>query len=92
MSRPEPRVLHTFEQEEITDVLAAERIFAITYQNRLVSLRITLPSLIADHPVRKYKKSMYPNEGSARLQARRLNQQFDTEDFNYCELTQQFKL
>ncbi len=91
MARPEPQILIGNQTEVLTEILAAERIFAVTYQNRLIGLRVT-EETVEHTPKRKYKKTMYNNLGSAALQARRLNLLFNTTDFNYVEITQQYKL
>lgn len=90
MSRPEPEIIASIQSDVLTEVLAAERVFAVTYQNRLIGMRVT-QEFVERAPHRKYKKTMYNNEGSAALQARRLNELFDTTDFNYFEVTRQLK-
>lgn len=82
MSRPRPRILaeivdkKTYHSEQ---VLAAHGIWAVFYDNAPCNLR-TLNQL-QQHPGPKYKKVAFSNPGHAINLARKLNQQFRTDQF-----------
>lgn len=89
MSRPKPRVL-----AEITDrqtyrseqVLAAEGIWAVFYDNAPINLKTA--NLLVQYPGPKYKKVSFSNSGHAINLARKLNSQFKTDKFTVVLLTQ----
>lgn len=84
MARPKPNVILTHSQADGTtwQVLAAPKIYILTYQGQAFNL---CTESIMDSQPRKYKKTAYANEGSARARARELNQLFMTEDFSYYQ-------
>lgn len=89
MSRPKPTIVlsstnpRTYKSEE---VLSADAIYAVFYQNKPINLR-TLNSLVS-YPGPKYKKVSFSNPGHAFNLAERLNKMFKTEEFTVVELTQ----
>lgn len=88
MSRPKPKVL-----TEITDkgtyhtqqVLAAEGIWAVFYQNRPINLKTA--NMLVSYPGPKYRKVSFSNSGHAVNLAKKLNEQFKTTEFSVVLLT-----
>jgi hypothetical protein len=93
MSRPKPNILlthtnpRTYKSEE---VLAADAIYAVFYQDKPINLR-TLNSLIS-YPGPKYKKVSFSNPGHAFNLADKMNKLFKTTDFSVVELKQGRKI
>jgi hypothetical protein len=89
VSRPRPTILleavnkQTYKSEQ---VLQAEAIYSVFYQNSPINLR-TIHSLIS-YPGPKYKKVSFSNPGHAFNLAERMNKIFQTEDFVVVRLTQ----
>lgn|GEM_PF-561964 len=89
VSRPKPKILievtnkSTYKTEQI---LSADAVYAVFFQGKPVNLR-TVYQLIA-YPGPKYKKSSFGNKGHAFNLAKKLNEQFKTNDFAVYELTQ----
>ena len=89
MSRPKPTVLleavnkQTYKAEQ---VLQAEAIYSVFYQNNPINLR-TIHSLIS-YPGPKYKKVSFSNPGHAFNLAERMNKIFNTDEFVVVKLTQ----
>lgn len=82
MSRPKPTVLveHTDKQTYKTEqVLAAEGVWAVFYQNQPINLKTH--NLLVQYPGPKYKKVSFSNPGHAINLARKLNIQFRTDQF-----------
>lgn len=82
MSRPKPEVLieHTNKQTYKTEqVLAAEGVWAVFYQDRPINLKTH--NLLVQYPGPKYKKVSFANQGHAINLARKLNSQFRTDQF-----------
>jgi hypothetical protein len=88
MSRPKPTVLlevtnkKTYKTEQ---VLEAEAIWAVFYQDHPVNLKTT--SLIAQQVGPKYKKVSFSNSGHAINLADKLNKLFNCQDFSVYKLT-----
>ena len=87
MSRPKPNVLleitnkKTYKTEQ---VLAADAIWAVFYQDRPINLRTTHVITQAIGP--KYKKISFSNSGHAFNLAEKLNKTFNTVDFSVYKL------
>jgi len=81
MARPGAEVKHSIEVGDGTtwEILAADRYYAITYQQQPISIRISRGSMTGNGFI--YKKMTYTNLGSARLQCQRLNHRFKCADF-----------
>ena len=82
MSRPKPEVLTEKTNKETykTDqVLASEGIWAVYYQGRPINLRSA--NLLVQFPGPKYKKVSFSNPGHAINLAKKLNKQFNTNEF-----------
>lgn len=87
MSRPKPTILCRNidpDTHKVSEVLASEAIYAVYYQNKPINLR-TLHNLISD-PGPKYKKVSFSNPGHAFNLAEKLNEMFQTNDFQVYEL------
>lgn len=88
MSRPKPKVLleytnkKTYKAEQI---LEAEAIWAVFYQGAPFNLKSF--NSITSYPGPKYKKVSFSNPGHARNLAKKLNQTFNTNDFQVIKLT-----
>jgi len=88
MARPKPTIVlenvnpKNYKAEQ---VLNAEAIYAVFYQEKPINLR-TLSHLIS-YPGPKYKKVSFSNSGHAFNLAERLNKMFKTTDFNVFKLT-----
>ena len=88
MARPKPTIVleninsKTYKAEQI---LEAEAIYAVFYQNKPINLR-TLSHLVS-YPGPKYKKVSFSNSGHAFNLAERLNKMFKTTEFAVFKLT-----
>lgn len=88
MSRPAPKVLleninkKTYRSEQ---VLAANAIWAVFYQGQPFNLKSS--NALTNFPGPKYKKTSFSNEGHAHNLAKKLNEMFNTNDFDVRKLT-----
>lgn len=88
MSRPKPRVLleyidkKTYKTEQI---LEADAIWAVFYKGAPFNLK-TFNSLTS-YPGPKYKKVSFSNKGHAINLCKKLNESFNTTDFQVMKLT-----
>jgi hypothetical protein len=93
MSRPKPKILleltnkKTYKTEQI---LEADAIWAVFYQDKPINLKIT--SLVANQLGPKYKKVSFSNSGHAINLANKLNKMFNVKDFSFYQLTTGKKL
>lgn len=93
MSRPKPKILleltnkKTYKTEQI---LEADAIWAVFYQDNPINLKIT--SLVANQLGPKYKKVSFSNSGHAINLANKLNKMFNVKDFSVYQLTTGTKL
>lgn len=89
MSRPKPTVLlehvnkKTYRAEQ---VLEAEAIWAVFYQNKPFNLKSA--NMLTNYPGPKYKKVSFSNPGHAHNLAKKLNDMFNCSDFDVVKLTQ----
>ena len=89
MSRPKPTILlestdrKSYKSEQ---VLAAEGIWAVFYQNKPFNLKSA--NMLNNYPGPKYKKVSFSNPGHAFNLAKKMNTMFNTEDFTVVKLTQ----
>ena len=89
MSRPKPTVLlenvdkKTYKSEQ---VLQAEAIWAVFYQGAPFNLKPA--NMLTNYPGPKYKKVSFSNPGHAHNLAKKLNDMFNSEDFQVVKLTQ----
>jgi hypothetical protein len=88
MSRPAPTILlenidkKTYRSEQ---VLAANAIWAVFYQGQPFNLKSS--NALTNFPGPKYKKTSFSNEGHAHNLAKKLNQMFNTTEFDVRKLT-----
>jgi hypothetical protein len=88
MSRPAPTILlenidkKTYKSEQ---VLAANAIWAVFYQGQPFNLKSS--NALTNFPGPKYKKTSFSNEGHAHNLAKKLNQMFNTTEFDVRKLT-----
>ena len=88
MSRPKPKILlesvnkHTYKAEQ---VLSADAIFSVFYQDKPINLRIL--NTLVSYPGPKYKKVSFSNPGHAFNLAERLNKMFNTTEFVVIKLS-----
>lgn len=93
MSRPKPNVLleitnkKNFKTEQ---VLEAEAIWAVFYQDKPINLKTT--SIVVQALGPKYKKVSFSNAGHAVNLAEKLNKMFNTKDFSVFKLVTGEKL
>ena len=83
MSRPKPTVLVEITDKETyktEQVLASDGIWAIYYQDRPINLKTS--NYLVQYPGPKYKKVSFSNPGHAINLAKKLNEQFKTDEFS----------
>jgi hypothetical protein len=88
MARPTARIIETLDE---LDIMAVQGIWCLTYDDEIVSSRRRNPS-VSQGQTKHYSKVAYPNEASARMQARRLNLRYNTDLFAVICLYQAEKL
>jgi hypothetical protein len=87
VSRPKPKVMleitnkKTYKTEQ---VLEAEAIWAVFYQDQPINLKTT--SVVVNQLGPKYKKVSFSNSGHAVNLAEKLNKMFQTQDFSVYKL------
>ena len=88
MSRPKPEIIlenvnkKSYRSEQ---VLKAEAIWAVFYQNKPFNLKSS--NVLTNYPGPKYKKVSFSNPGHAHNLAKKLNDLFNTTDFTVVRLT-----
>ena len=88
MSRPKPTVLAEVTNKatyKTDQVLASDGVWAVYYQNRPINIKTQ--NILIQYPGPKYKKVSFSNPGHAINLAKKLNKQFQTEDFTVVKLT-----
>jgi hypothetical protein len=83
MSRPKPTVLVEITNKETyktEQVLASEGIWAVYFQNRPINLKTS--NYLVQYPGPKYKKVSFSNPGHAINLAKKLNEQFKSNEFS----------
>ena len=88
MSRPKPRILLEYVNKKnykCEQILDAEAIWAVFYKDKPFNLKSG--SLVASYPGPKYKKVSFSNPGHAVNLAKKLNSQFQCQDFTVAVLT-----
>lgn len=88
MSRPKPKILleHVNKKNYKSEqVLEAEAIWAVFFKGSPFNLKSS--SSITSYPGPKYKKVSFSNPGHAHNLAKKLNQMFNTSDFDVVKLT-----
>lgn len=87
MARPKPNILHSVDLDDgaTWDILQAEHQYMITYQGQVCGVR--QHNFMHANSGYRYKKLSYPNHGNAVAQARRLNDMFNTTDFDIKQVS-----
>lgn len=87
MSRPKPNVLTevTDKKYKVEQVLEAEGIWAVFYDNKPVNLKTF--NMLVQYPGPKYRKSSFSNSGHAINLVKKLSKQFNSELFTVVLLT-----
>jgi hypothetical protein len=83
MSRPKPTVLVEITDKETyktEQVLASQGIWAVYYEGRPINLKTS--NYLVQYPGPKYKKVSFSNPGHAINLAKKLNEQFKTDQFS----------
>jgi len=83
MSRPKPNVLVEYTNKETyktEQVLASEGIWAVFHNARPINLKTS--NYLVQYPGPKYKKVSFSNPGHAINLAKKLNDQFKTDEFS----------
>jgi hypothetical protein len=88
MSRPKPKIIlehinkKNYKSEQI---LEAEAIWAVFYKGKPFNLKSS--NSLTSYPGPKYKKVSFSNPGHAHNLAKKLNQMFNSTEFEVVELT-----
>lgn len=88
MSRPRPTVLTEITNKatyKTDQVLASDGIWAVYFQDRPINIKTQ--NMLIQYPGPKYKKVSFSNPGHAINLAKKLNRQFQTDDFSVVKLT-----
>jgi len=88
VSRPRPTVLTEITNKatyKTDQVLASDGIWAVYFQDRPINIKTQ--NMLIQYPGPKYKKVSFSNPGHAINLAKKLNRQFQTEDFSVVKLT-----
>jgi hypothetical protein len=88
VSRPKPTVLAEVTNKatyKTDQVLASDGVWAVYYQDRPINIKTQ--NMLVQYPGPKYKKVSFSNPGHAINLAKKLNKQFQTEDFTVVKLT-----
>lgn len=88
MSRPKPTILVEITNKatyKTDQVLASDGIWAVYYQGRPINIKTQ--NMLVQYPGPKYKKVSFSNPGHAINLAKKLNKQFQTDEFTVVKLT-----
>ena len=88
MSRPKPKVLLEYTNKKnykTEQVLESDAIWAVFYKNEPFNLKSF--NSLTSYPGPKYKKVSFSNPGHAINLAKKLNQMFESTDFQVIKLT-----
>ena len=83
MARPKPTILleRSMDNTHLMQVLAAEKLWTVTYQDQPVNLRKVVLTINGD--TNKYMRNAFTSEAPAKNLAEKLNRWFFTKDFGY---------
>lgn len=87
MARPKPTIIiETVDKQYNSDqILEAEAIYAVFYQDKPINIRYL--NKLVNYPGPKYKKVSFSNSGHAFNLADKLNDKFNTNEFTVVKLT-----
>jgi len=89
MSRPKPNILLEYVNKKTyrtEQVLQAKAIWAVFYQNKPFNLKSA--NILTNYPEPKYKKVSFSNPCHAHNLAKKLNDMFNTTEFEVVELVE----
>ena len=89
MSRPKPNILLEYVNKKTyrtEQVLQARALWAVFYQNKPFNLKSA--NILTNYPGPKYKKVSFSNPGHAHNLAKKLNDMFNTTEFEVVELVE----
>ena len=89
MSRPKPNILLEYVNKKTyrtEQVLQARAIWVVFYQNKPFNLKSA--NILTNYPGPKYKKVSFSNPGHAHNLAKKLNDMFNTTEFEVVELVE----
>ena len=89
MSRPKPNILLEYVNKKTyrtEQVLQARAIWAVFYQNKPFNLKSA--NILTNYPGPKYKKVSFSDPGHAHNLAKKLNDMFNTTEFEVVELVE----
>lgn len=86
MARPKPNIILDIVDKNYNSeqILEANGIYAVYYENKPINLRTT--NTLVNYPGPKYKKVSFSNPGHAHSLADRLNKKFNTTEFTVVKL------
>jgi len=88
VARPKPEILTEITNKatyKTDQVLASDGVWAVYFQDRPINIKTQ--NMLIQYPGPKYKKVSFSNPGHAINLAKKLNKQFQTEDFSVVMLT-----
>ena len=88
MSRPKPSILLEYissSNYKCEQILVSEAIWAVFYKGEPFNLKSS--NSLTSYPGPKYKKVSFSNPGHAHNLAKKLNQMFNSDDFQVVKLT-----
>lgn len=86
MARPKPQILleRNWDHSHRIQVLAAEKLWTVTYQGQPINLRKVVLTINGD--TNKYMRNAFTSLAPAKNLADRLNRWFFTKDFSYRQV------
>jgi hypothetical protein len=89
VARPKPTILSEITNKvtyKTDQILASDGIWAVYFQSRPINIKTQ--NMLVQYPGPKYKKVSFSNKGHAINLAKKLNKQFQTDDFTVMFLNE----